>query len=434
VSCRRLIVISSIALTALVGGACGTSQPSGRSSTPTTTPTTTPKRLKLASTGTIAAPAADAGTAIYPVRPTRYVLDTKLADLGTRATVLRMDPHSASEADVRRFAAALGVAGAPVHNPAGWELQTAQATLSVATTDGATMVSYARGTPSSVDGATGSGSSGSGVATPGSVVANGPTDAAPPKPVPDPGPGPTVPSPPPPPPPPVDVPSAADAQTIARALLDRMGVLSGQQWSIAVNDSGGVAVACAAGLPCPTVPPEVSARTVIFSLVLDSGPVDGVEWSVTVGEHRRVESVYGEWASPVAVGSYPLRSTAAVFADLQNGTARYPGVQAMATDGATAVTDTPPIAPMPIAPPSDTPRETTPAVAVHITGVSLGVARWSEIDAHGTVIDLVPVYKFHARADGGSTYDIVVLALEPSAVTFVNPAPIPQPLPAQSKG
>ena len=181
-SCRRLIVISSIALTALVGGACGSSQPSGRSSTPTTTP----KRLRLASTGTAAAPVADAGPAMYPVRPTRYVLDTKLADLGTRAPVLRMDPHPVTEADVQRFAAALGVAGAPVHNPVGWELQTADATLSVATSDGGAMVSYARGAPGSVDGSTGSGSSGSGVVTPGSAVANGPTDAIPPKPAPEP--------------------------------------------------------------------------------------------------------------------------------------------------------------------------------------------------------------------------------------------------------
>lgn len=429
-SCRRLIVISSIALTALVGGGCGSSQPLGRASTPTTAPA----RLRLAATGTGGAPAADAGPAMYPVRPTRYVLDTKLADLGTRAPVLRMDAHSVAEADVQRFATALGVAGAPVHNALGWELQTADATLSVATSDAGATVSYARGAPGSVDGATGSGSSGSGVATPGVVVANGPMDAAPPKPVPDPVTGTSVPPPPPPPPPPVDVPNAAAAQTIAQALLDHMGVLSGQQWSIAVNDSGGIAVACAAGLPCPAVPPEISARTVIFSLVVDAGPVDGVEWSVTIGEHRRVESVYGEWASPVSIGSYPLRSTAAVFADLKRGTARYPGVQAMATNGGLAVPDTPAIAPMPVSPPPDKPTETTPAIAVHITGVSLGVARWSEIDAKGNVVDLVPVYKFHARADGGSAYDIVVLALEPSAVTFANPAPIPQALPGAAKG
>ena len=90
-------------------------------------------------------------------------------------------------------------------------------------------------------------------------------------------------------------------------------------------------------MPCPTGPPEASARTVTLSLMLNGTRVDGVDWSVTIGEHRRIESIYGEWATPAALRNYPLRSTAAVFTDLQHGTAKYVGPQPMmATSGVPA--------------------------------------------------------------------------------------------------
>ena len=172
---HRLIVSSSIVLIALVGGACGTSRPSGRSSTPTTT-----AKLRLAGTGRSAAPSADASagsTAIYRVGPTRYVLDGTLADLGTSAPVLRLDAHPVTEADVQRFADALGLTGSPVRTPGGWEVRSADALLTVDTANGAPQISFSRGVPNSVDGSTGSGSSSSGSSgpgvapTPGSVVA-----------------------------------------------------------------------------------------------------------------------------------------------------------------------------------------------------------------------------------------------------------------------
>jgi hypothetical protein len=72
-----------------------------------------------------------------------------------------------------------------------------------------------------------------------------------------------------------------------------------------------------------------------------------------------------------------------------------------------------------------------PAVAVHITGVSLGIARWDAYDGGDAIVDLVPTYRFHARVDGNASYDIVVLALAPAAVTFTNPAPKPEPLPGE---
>src|SRR5260370_184768 len=55
---------------------------------------------------------------------------------------------------------------------------------------------------------------------------------------------------------PVDVPNAAQAQTMAVGLLDRLGVLAGQHWTSQV-DANGTATACASGMPCPSLVPEV---------------------------------------------------------------------------------------------------------------------------------------------------------------------------------
>jgi hypothetical protein len=348
----RFCGISSAALVLLVAGACGSGAQSARdASTGTTSP---PKRLELATTGA-ATPSVEGGApAIFPARPTTYDLDAPLPDLGPSALVMRMKAHPVSSTDVQRFATALGVQGTPTRTPTGWEVvQGTEATLSFIVSDGGTDVSYSLGVPSvgASVGASGGGVSNGGVSSGGSGNATTP-----------------VPSPPADialPVPPVDVPNADEARTIAREMLDRLGVLAGQNWSSEVNDSGGVAVACPVGVPCPTGPPEVYARTVTFSLMLDGTRVDGVDWSVTVGEHRRIQFLNGQWATPARLGTYPLRSTAGVFADLRNGTARYTGPQPLRALSDTAA----------IGAPTGTATPTLPAVAVHITGVALGLAR-----------------------------------------------------------
>ncbi len=367
--------------------------------------------------------AQDGAPAIFPVRPTEYVLDATLPDLGPRALVRRMDPPEIDSPGVQRFASALGVGGAPVRKPTGWEVQDADATLSFIVSDGRVSVSYSPGLANAVGGSPGSGGSSGGGATTGSTASDGSvTKGAPPEPSPVP-PTPTDVSQ---PPAPVDVPDSDAARRIARGLLDRVGVLAGQEWSADVNDSGGVAVACVVGVPCPTVPPQVSARTVTFSLMLDGTRVDGIDWSVTIGEHRRIESLSGEWATPAPRGNYLLRSTRDVFADLQHGKARFTGPQPM-----TALSDSPTAGAPAVGAPSIEPSPTVPTIAVHVTGVSLGIARWDAYDEGHTIIDLVPTYRFHTRVEGRASNDIVVLALDPGVVTFTNPVPKSKPLPAQ---
>jgi hypothetical protein len=420
--------VAWVAAVVMVASACGSTVKPGQGST---TRTTLPAaRLDLASAagaGAVA-PSAEVGApAIYPMRPTRYVLDGKLADLGSRAVVWRMNAHTVNAGDVQRFAAAFGVGGSPARTPSGWEDRDTQAILTFIVSDGTVEVSYAFGMPSAIGGSAGaSGSVGtSGVATPGSAAINRATKAAPltPPPVPPAKVSPAVPIPVEPRIPlPVDVPDPADAQTIARTLLERLDVLAGQHWVSNVNSAGGVAFSCAAGSVCPSVPPEVFARTVTLSLMLDGTLVPSVNWSVTIGEHRRVESLNGEWASPSRLGSYPLLTTTGAYDDLRHGRARYPGPQPMTAVMGGAV-EAPAIAT----------RPNPSTLAVHIANVTLGLARWDAYEHGRTVVDLVPTYLFHARIDSATSYDIQVLALAPTVITFTNPVPTPVPLPAQQQ-
>jgi hypothetical protein len=190
-------------------------------------------------------------------------------------------------------------------------------------------------------------------------------------------------------------------------LLDRLGVLSGQQWADEVSDAGGVAVSCAADVPCAPVPTTVTARTVTAELVVDGVRLPAVGWSVTIGEHDQVESVSGTWAEPQDVDRYPLRSTQQVFDDLRAGNARFAGPQPLAAAGAA------------IASPTGDPEPSV--VEVHVSGVSLGLARWDGTDNAEPVTYLLPTYRFHAHVGDGAPYDIEVLALDPTSFTVAGP-------------
>src|SRR5690242_12520059 len=100
---RRLAVLLSVApALGLVLASCGGSSASVRSAPPTTDAPGPRARLHLRAE---ASEADSAGLpAIYPVRPTKYVLDQPLADLGASAIVRRLVPHEVTDADVRALA------------------------------------------------------------------------------------------------------------------------------------------------------------------------------------------------------------------------------------------------------------------------------------------------------------------------------------------
>jgi hypothetical protein len=405
---RRLVPLVSLALApGLVLASCGGSSPSVRSAPPSTAGARPQSKLHLAAE-TESVGRASAVPALYPVRPTEYVLDAPLAQLAATATVRRLVPHEVHESDVRALATALGLdAGAVVRTNDGFSVSGPDASLTVSLAGGNAYVNYGFGAPGAVGGS--SGSAGAGAPT----IAMLPTT--------------TTTKPP-------DVPDEGAVARIARALLDRMRVLGTEQWAVDGTDSGGVAVACPVGVPCPISPPVVYQRTATFRRVVDGAPLQGADWSVTVGAHGRVESVSGTWATAEFEGTYPLRSTDDVFADLRAGRTHPVGPQPMTALGV----------------PEDArgPSSTIPALIVHVSGVSLGYAPWDAFDGRQMHVDVVPTYRFHASADGGAThYDIEVLALDPAAFDIGSPtppipkgpsepapepapAPLPAPLPA----
>ena len=341
-----------------------------------------------------------------------------------------------TEADVAHLATALGLHGSPTRDAAGYEVRDGDAILTVDTGGGATYVSYSSSGNAGSGSSPGStGSAGGSATNPAPGAPDAPSsppaqvDPAPPVPAPDvtiekpapvvvPSPPVTVPAVPMPTiPPAVDVPNAADAQSIAKSLLADLGVLGDRQWSYAVTDADGVAVSCAPDGPCvPPPPASITARTVTASLQLDGHDVPGVSWSVTIGSHRKVEWLAGTWAVPDAGTNYPLRSTNQVFEDLQHGRAQYVGGQPMIASDVQEIAPAVPNAPTDTTNATGT-TTTMPPLVVHVTGVALGTARWDGTDNGVPVAYLVPTYRFHATVDGGSPYDIELLALEPGSFT-----------------
>ncbi len=386
-STDRRILLATVAVATMVVGACGAAgQPSA-----------TPRELSLMeNTGAAAEPA------IYPQPTVTYVLDAPLANLGPVAAVRRLVGHDVTAADLVRMSAALGMHGSPLRTDTGWELRNGDAVLTVWTNGGTTAIDYSSaGGAVAIPGSAGGGSSGSaGSATPGSGnpstgVSSPPTISpiAPPSTA-----APTM------LPAPVDVPSADSAASIAQSLLDGFGVLIGEQWTHGVSDAGGVAVSCTTGVKCTPTPATVTARIVTFDLVVDGVSVPDVSWSVTVGAHGSIESVSGTWARPESAGTYPLRSTQKVFDDLRSGNARYVGPQPLPEIEAPGASGTP---------------GSLPALVVHITGVSLGMAQWDGLEKTQPVVYVLPTYRFHARVAGGSPYEIELLALDPATFSFV---------------
>jgi len=362
----------------------------------------------------------EARAALYPVRPVHYVLDGTLADLGANAPVYRLVGATVTEADVVRLAGVLGMHAAPKHTEWGYEVRDGDALLNIETNGGVTWLDYSSAGNASDAGVAVGGSSGSSGAPDAPDGPDGPDVPAKPDPpvtVEPPAPRPTT------IPPAVDVPNADDATRIAQNLLDALGVLDGQQWAHDVSDTSndGIAVSCAADTPCPPPPdPVISARNVSYELVLDGAQLPDVGWNVTVGSHGAVQALSGTWAKPEPAGTYPLRSTADVFADLRHDRAQYVGPQPLAAGVAEIARDDT----------GGTGAQPDPVTQpdVHVTGVSAGRARWDGTDGGQPAVYILPTYRFRAQVPGQPSYDVELLALDPAGFTIAAPA-APGPAP-----
>jgi hypothetical protein len=198
----RTVRNSVIALVVVVAAGCGSA---GSGQTASTRPSTPPQLSLTKAAGRTAA--ADASALLYPARPTTYVLDGTLPDLGSQALVYRWTAHAATIEEVNQLADALGINATATTTPEGFQASDGTATLMVMVADGTTQVSYFLGGNDVTGGSTGGGVSTGSVGTgvepelpADKPLATDPTDT-------------TV------PPiltPPVDVPSADEAETIAR--------------------------------------------------------------------------------------------------------------------------------------------------------------------------------------------------------------------------
>lgn len=481
---------STTLLTALLAGAtllagCGGSDAAA------------PERLELAGGGTPAAGNRDAASpAMIAPGPTEYRLTGTLADLGRRADVYRLTARPIDDGTVRRIAAAFGLPttgdNALVRLPDGstW-FGGPDGEAPLAPNGGSVTVFPGGPTPTvnfstttappdfsrSEPGASGGDSAGSTGSTdptcgvledgtitecpiagteplplidPDGAVVSPPTDG-------EPGTTETPPA----------VPDAAEAERIARAILDEAGVLDGPGWAestVEVTETQAMTATVCAGdrIPCPSPPPYVVARTVTFAPNLDGAGLSGSTWSVTIGDGGIVEAAYGDWATIDPVGTYDTVGTEAAFSDLQDGTAVFPGPQPLMAEGGPAVGGpadsgapvaepeipandagsgaTPPDGggaspgdpgtgvpePMPV------PGEPEPVV-VKITGVSPGLMRWDTADAESPIAYLVPTYRFAVESGGF----VEVLALTPDGFEIVSPTPPitvePQPMPGEPK-
>ena len=136
---------------------------------------------------------------------------------------------------------------------------------------------------------------------------------------------------------------------------------------------------------------------------------------------------------------WDIAATADAFAALQHGDTNFGGVEPVAGGVPVKAQAEPAVgAPTDSVPPETAPVDTTPPVAdpvvVHITGVSLGVARWDAVDGDQNVVDLVPTYLFHTSGADNSSSDLEELALDPAAITFARPLtpPVPKPGPPET--
>jgi hypothetical protein len=374
----------------------------------------------------------------------RYRLAIAPPDLGADAPVARLEAPAVDDSRIRSMAGALGLHGDATRTPeGGWQVIDGSHRLTVEPTPGGWAVWYAPDAGDSLSGSvpgsagsgsastgstgsTGSGSVGAGTVVgptlrtlpPGSVAPKTstvvPPIGAPPQPAPvsptsvSPAPGRPTPVNPTPvnpvspttfPDAPRNLPGSAEAERIARALLGRMGLVD-VWWSATVADSNGLGVACAPQ-PCATPEPVVTARTVVLHPVFNRAVIDGISWQVEIGDNANILGVSGTWTALRTIDRYPLRSVAAVFADLVAGKGTSPGPQPLsAIDAAGAF-----------------PSYRIKPVEVAIDGVTLGYSVMPASDRGVAVVDVVPTYVFSGKATGGGDVTQELVAVEATVTT-----------------
>ena len=340
--------------------------------------------LRLAAGGGARADAALEPAVVGP--PPVYRLTGPLPDLGPAAPVARLTAGDVDEARVARIAAALGLDAPVRRTDDGFEVAGDTGTVMVSPSAiGVTVSWYEHAPPGTTHP--------DGGEVPGCDPGAGPCPDEPGRPAP--------------PPAPRALPDPAGAERIARDLLARMGVNT-SGWEVKVVDAD-TAVACSPGTDCIPQPSVVFQRTVTLSPTIDGIATTGLEWGVAVGDEGRVLGLWGTIAETEPLGTYPLRTTARAFEDLQAGRDVVGGVMAFAERAGR---------PEPAIEPPPTRAE------IEVSGVRL--RRMVVTHAGDGTALLVPVYEF-LSPDGHPVAAVVAVA--PDLVQLEAP-PANQPLPA----
>lgn len=393
----------------------------------------TPEAAKLA-----AGASGDAATSMMPVMgPTEWTHTGEWPALPAAAPVYRLVGEQLRAAEAERIAAALGVNGtasAVEQAPAGsWQVASGSGSESRSVTiwhsDGGNEVSVFQGGPVAVAAISTGAAPGSATTPSSEPVLSDPVPT--------------------PPPAPTDLPSAAEAEQIARDLLQSIG--AGDAWNVTVSD-GSVSVACAdtgaadavtTGDCAQQAAATVTDRFVTLTRTVDGMPIDGLAWYVDIADRGVITSASGTLATLESLGTYPLRPVQDVYDDLVAGTSPYGGIAVPMAKAATAVA-----MPCRIDPSNpDSGCLGGPEQKVTVTDASLGLQRfWGSTDDSGNSGALVvPGYVFHGRitshwtgagapADETSEWSTTSVAIEsrylgtdePTTTTPV-PTPVPNP-------
>jgi len=248
--------------------------------------------------------------------------------------------------------------------------------------------------------------------------------------------------------PPANLPSAAEAERIAREQLAAAGVVD-PSWTAEVLDGGtvSIAVACTPDAQCPEPAPSiVTARSVLFTKVVDGSPVAGLTWSAEVGDRGEISNLYGTLTELDPLGEYPLRTTQDTYVALTeqpHGDGEMP-LGAAESRGAVDLgpADAPSTTPEAVAPGTDAagtpavdpdspvespplggapdeqpvPVEPVEEIVVTITGVERATMLSTGLVDGEDVTFVVPAYRFVGRYADGSAFETIVSALDPSMI------------------
>lgn len=342
-----------------------------------------------------------------------YRLVGPLPDLGANAPVARLVAPDLDAAAVARMARALGAEAEPVRSAEGFRVEDPTGTLEITLDPSRASVSWTPATPDTGAGIDPSGGAG---AVPGCDPSAGPcpnddtVERRSPELT-----------------PPEALPSAAEAERIARDLLATLGVDT-EGWTVEVTDAES-GVACAPVEACEPTRSVVFQRTVTLRPQRDGIPVQGLDWYVSVGDRGRIESLWGSLATLEELGGYPLRTPTEAFEDLQAGRDVIGGIRALAeARPAPDIAPGEPSGPSEPGEPGASPEPSPPEpVVIEVTGVRLGFQVIAQPDASGAL--LVPTYEF-LDAGGAPLVTVVAVArdlvrLEPPSQKVPPPAPDP---------